>query len=310
MKEELQNKMEQIKEEKKIPKVKKGQTRKQIFNNILLAIFIMIYFALLTFGSINTIKNIRTIDFNIFSIILLAISIILFEKAYKKESIKIALYGIEILVVALITLCFSYIIFELNPKYKIYFYLLDAYVASYYLIKSLCIYFINKRKYKKEQLVSIKDIIEPVKQEKRESLKKEKSKENKEEKIDKKERIDKKEKDENLNKKIKIKEDEVTEKKKRGRPKKKTLVEEKENIEKVVKKRGRPRKEEQKPKEAIEETVPKKRGRPKKKIVIEEKEKIEKVVKKRGRPRKEEQKPKEGIEKPAPKKRGRPRKVS
>ena len=144
MKKEMQKTIEGIKLEKKIPNELKSITRKRILYNFLIAVAIMVYFIFLILGSKNSTKSIRTIDFNIFSLILLGISIFLFEKAYRKDNGRSAVSGIEILVIAVITLFFSYIVFELGEIQKKYFYMVGVYVAGYYTIKN--IYIRNKCK--------------------------------------------------------------------------------------------------------------------------------------------------------------------
>ena len=154
---------EEINEKRKMPKEVKESLRKEIFTNIIICACLVAYFLFLFLGSVDKTKAVRVIDLKIFSTIYLATSIILFEVAYKKDSGKIAIHGIEILLVAIMTLFLPYIIFELDSKYQKIYYFVGEYIAAYYVIKCICIAIIRKRKYSKD----VSDIKEIIKKEKR-----------------------------------------------------------------------------------------------------------------------------------------------
>ena len=295
MKNNIEETMKKVISEKEMPQEKRNNLRVQIFINFLLAIFIIIYFAILIFGSRNALKEKVIEIFYSFSLIFLLGAIALFEVAYRKDNGKLAFNGIEMLAVALITLVFPYSVFELSEKYKKYIYFVVAYVATYYIIKSIVMYIMDKRKYKKEKLGDIKEILEPIEQERRESLKKVKQKELAIEQTKPVKKRENSKKTEQKNETVKT---ETKIEKKRGRPKK--IEDEKETLKKEIK-----------IKEEIETKTTKKRGRPKKNIEEKkvEKEVENKEIKKRGRPKKsvQEETPKETN---SPKKRGRPRKVN
>lgn len=307
---------EEINEKRKMPKEVKESLRKEIFTNIIICACLVAYFLFLFLGSVDKTKAVRVIDLKIFSTIYLATSIILFEAAYKKDSGKIAIHGIEILLVAIMTLFLPYIIFELDSKYQKIYYFVGEYIATYYVIKCICIAIIRKRKYSKD----VSDIKEIIKKEKRiikdedeevteqpktvienknEEPKKEETIEKPKRKTTRKKTEPKKEVKENKSKKTedkknkKIKEQKNAEKKNTAKPKttakstkKETVVKEpKTTTKKKVQKEIEPKKEE----------APKRRGRPRKQEVIEK----EKTKAKVEEPKQEN----------APKKRGRPRKV-
>ena len=104
----------EINEKTKLPDNIKEKIKKEIFTNIIVGSIIILYFILIILGSVDSTKNIRTIDMNIFSIIFLGISITIFEISYRKDNGKLAMYGIESLLVAMFTLFLPYIIFELD----------------------------------------------------------------------------------------------------------------------------------------------------------------------------------------------------
>ena len=303
---------EEINEKRKMPKEVKESLRKEIFTNIIICACLVAYFLFLFLGSVDKTKAVRVIDLKIFSTIYLATSIILFEIAYKKDSGKIAIHGIEILLVAIMTLFLPYIIFELDSKYRKIYYFVGEYIAVYYVIKCICI----ARKYSK-YVSDIKEIIKKEKRiikdedeeiiEKHKSVAKSKNEESKKESVSektkrkttKKKTEPKKEVKENKSKKIenekneKIKEQKNTEKKSATKPKATTKATKKETVSKEPK--TTTKKKVQKEIATKKEEAPKRRGRPKKQETIEKEETKAKVEE----PKQEN----------APKKRGRPRKV-
>lgn len=225
----------EIDEKTKLPKDTKEKIIKEVFTNIVMAIGVMIYLTFLILGSVGAVKNIRIIDFNIFSIILLGISILLFEIAWKRGSGRLAMYGIEMLAIALFTLFLPYIIFELNSPYKKFYLIASAYTTVYYSIKSIYIAIKSRKKY----MVTVNDI--------KDIIKKEKSKRVIKEDIDEEEEIEKVEEVSNkddLNDKLEEVTTNTQQTKKRGRPKKTETKKEESVVQEAEtpKKRGRPRK--------------------------------------------------------------------
>ena len=155
---------------------------KVIFKNLLKAIGIMCYFIILNFAytRMNTDRLIN--DIEVFSGIFLVIGLVMLrsarllmlEIAYKKDSGKSAISGIELLVLSMHSLSINHII--TFYKYDFRFYLLvSSYVfAIYYVLKSVIIYTKEKREY----LKSLSDISEIVKEEpvKKEAKKRRKTK--------------------------------------------------------------------------------------------------------------------------------------
>ncbi|MDO5556175.1 MAG: hypothetical protein Q4G09_06100 [Clostridia bacterium] len=239
---------EVIDQKKKLPTDIKNKIRKEIFINLIIAIIIITYFIFLMLGTNGKTKNVCIIDFNIFSLFSLGLAIYLFEKAYKRGNGKFAIYGIELLFVAIATLFLPYVIFEIDATYKKYYLMINSYIGIYYLIKSIYISIKRKKEYIK-QISDIKDII-----------KKEKFKKDDKNNIDKIKSNNKKTSKTELSKK-------------RGRPKKQDIVKPKENTingSNMTEKRGRPKKQDKKQTEQNNNTsnIPKKRGRPKKEVVI------------------------------------------
>lgn len=246
----------EINEKTKLPYEIKDKIKKEVFTNIIVGSIIILYFIFIVLGSAGSIKNVRAVDLNIFSFLFLGTAIFLFEIAYRKDDGKLAMYGIESLVVAIFTLFLPYIIFELNGANKKYYLMASIYIAVYYILKSIIISAKTKSKYMNSNISDVKEI---VKKEKTKRRIKEELKEVEEPKV----RSEIK-----SNKNIKKEEEKADTHKNKTKTKK-------ENATKNIK-------------ENKEETIPKKRGRPKKAETTnnENKPKEENVPKKRGKPRK------------------------
>ena len=152
-------------------KEEKNKLYKKLFKNIMIAIIISIYFIFLNLGNINIDANIFLTDIKVFSIIILGISIIIFEKAYKNDSGELTINAIEILVLACHTLSLIYVtnIFKFDFKYYV---LTSSYIFSiYYTFKDIIIYTRENRKYLK-QLSDISDIVKKEKPSKKKATKK------------------------------------------------------------------------------------------------------------------------------------------
>lgn len=201
--------LEKINKERKLDKKTKEKIQKKVLKNFILATVILLFFIALKLMAINLDKNISILIYKISSIILLIITLILFETAYKKDSNTLAITSIEILLVTITALLTPYILISKN---SIFSSIIGVYFAIYYVIKNFMIYKKEKNKYLKEK----NDIDQIVKKESQDELAQEQLE------IIKKESIEKP-------------------KRKRGRPKKENKeTPEKEKDEQPKRKRGRP----------------------------------------------------------------------
>lgn len=156
----------EIKSHYKISKHKKTQIINEIFKNLLVSSGIILYFILLILAFINIEKQFVIIAYRALSIATLALAIILFEKAYKKDSGNIAMHGIEVLAIAIITLFLPYIFFKSTYSDRIYVIMIGVYISLYYLVKSIFVYKYEKKKFLKNS----SDIIEIVKKESKDKI--------------------------------------------------------------------------------------------------------------------------------------------
>ncbi len=148
--------------------------RKKIFSNILMAIGIMVYFIVINFSYIRLDEKKLINGLKLVSMLILFLSIILFEIAYHKDSGKIAINGIEILMLAIHTLTIWNVVNKIDISFQTYILFSTYAFAIYYILKSILIYTREKRKYLKS-LSDIHEIVskDPIKKEAKKRKKKE-----------------------------------------------------------------------------------------------------------------------------------------
>lgn len=167
--------LEKINEERKLDKETKEIIRKKVLKNFLLATAILLFFTILKLMAINLEKQIAILIYQILSIIVFVVTLILFEVAYKKDSDSIAITSIEMLSVSIIALLAPYILIN---KVNVYTSSVGVFFAIYYSLKNFIIYKNEKRDYLKEK----NDIKQIIKKESKDELAQEQLKKIKQEK--------------------------------------------------------------------------------------------------------------------------------
>lgn len=150
-----------IENKKRMSKEYVGEVNKRIFSNIIIAIVILLYLIILILGSKNIEANIFVVDLKVCSIIIAMLSILVFERSYKKSDGKLCIYGSEALIVAIFTLISVYIFQIIGELFTYIMCGAAIIVPIYYLIKSIGIY----NKSKAEYINSQSDVKEIVKEE-------------------------------------------------------------------------------------------------------------------------------------------------
>ena len=149
---------EQIETAKKMPKDEKKKIYKKVFSNIILGIVVTLYFIGIGIGFLNIDGPTFITDLKVFSLSILAIAIILFEFAYGKEDDKTALYGVEMLFVAIMSLVLLYTCILHKDKFIAVANIVACIGVLYYLVKSISIYIREKLKWKKT-ISDVKEIV-------------------------------------------------------------------------------------------------------------------------------------------------------
>lgn len=135
---------------------------KDIFINMLHAVIIIAYFVILNIINYNCTENIFKNYIKISYMIFLVISIITIEIAYKKSNKKLAIYGIEYIVIATYILLIETITTSLDLNINKYIVFSSYIFPIYYTFKSIII----ETRYTTKELKQLSDIKEIVKEEK------------------------------------------------------------------------------------------------------------------------------------------------
>lgn len=158
----LKKAQEKIEAKKQLPKEESDRINKRIFQNIMVAIGIVIYLYFINLASIHIPKETLVMDLKVFSMIAILVTIIIFEISYKKDSGILCVFGIESFFVALATLVLAYLYAIEYGLFQLVIAYLSLVTAIYYVAKSIVIYL----KMQKEYRNSMSDINDIVKKEK------------------------------------------------------------------------------------------------------------------------------------------------
>lgn len=149
-KEELEKIKKEIRNETSIPKEKRNELYKMMFENILFAIAILIYFIFIDIGYMLIKKQNFEITLKVSSMVFVICTIGIFEYAYKKESGKYTIKGIEMLLISITTLIIMQIYKFYNNKLINSITILALAFSIYYIVKSIIIYIKYKKNIKKQ----------------------------------------------------------------------------------------------------------------------------------------------------------------
>lgn len=157
--ENIQKMEEIIKDKHKISNEDTKKIKRKVFENLLIAIIFVIYLYLIYLGSQNIETSIYLTDLKVFSISLLVVAIIIFEYSYKNDNGNMCIHGIEVLILAIITLFLIYIYsLFINRAFSLIITLIIILYVIYFTIKSIIILFKMKKQYFKSKN-DIKEII-------------------------------------------------------------------------------------------------------------------------------------------------------
>lgn len=149
---------EQIETAKKMPKDEKKKIYKKVFANIILGILVTLYFIGIGIwffkywwsNIYNRFEGIQFVNIDNCNI--------LFEFAYAKDDDKTALYGVEMLFVAIMSLVLLYTCILHKDKFIAVANIVACIGVLYYLVKSISIYIREKLKWKKT-ISDVKEIV-------------------------------------------------------------------------------------------------------------------------------------------------------
>lgn len=148
-----------LEEKKKIPKDVKNKINAKIFENLIFAVLMLIYFTALRLGMSNIATENYIMDLKVFSTLLLILSIFIFEYAYKKDKDSMWLHGMEIMVTSIFTLYLVYMYSIFYSTYSEIISFASIILLGYYIVKVL----ITNKSMKRKYIKSLGDIGEIVK---------------------------------------------------------------------------------------------------------------------------------------------------
>lgn len=149
----------QIKEKRKIPEEIKNTIMNKIAENAISVIIVYVYFIFLALGARNIHKDIYVTDLRVFSVSFAVLAVVFLEKGYGNRNNKKICTGIEILVVAIVTMFLQYCTLYLSSKYRIIIPIFAILYNIYFFLKTLII----TRKIKSEYKRNSNDIKEIIK---------------------------------------------------------------------------------------------------------------------------------------------------
>jgi len=153
--EELKKIEEEISKQKKLPKEISEKLNKKIFENLIMVISIIIYLIFIILGYMNINTNAFITDLQVFSIALIITTIIVFEKAYKKDSGKLTIHGIEILILSIITMILPKIYYQYENIFVDVVGIVAILYVLYFTIKCIMIYVKTRKKIRKSDVKKI-----------------------------------------------------------------------------------------------------------------------------------------------------------
>lgn len=147
-KEFLEKIEQERKKQKQVPEDKMKLVHILVTKNIIIAIGILLYFFLFKFAFVTLEPVYFVTLMNAFSIITIVFTIIVFEIAYKKDSDVLAIHGIEMMFLAIITLLFKFVYMNYMPYFIRATTIVAILYAIYYAIKATRIYIKARKKFK------------------------------------------------------------------------------------------------------------------------------------------------------------------
>jgi len=148
----------EIEQKRKLPQNVKENIKTNIFHNLIAAVIILAYLAAINIMYYKFEKNIFEEGMKYFALGIIVVTVVDIELAYRKNSKKLALIGIELLLCAILSLYIPYIYLHTTAYLRNCIMVLPAVILIYYLFKSLVIFKQNQFKYQ-NNLSDVKEIV-------------------------------------------------------------------------------------------------------------------------------------------------------
>ncbi len=151
---------------------KKALMSAKVYINIILAVIIMLYFLLINFAYYRTSEENLILGLKMASGLILMLGIFFLEIAYNKDSGRLAIYSIELLVLSGFTLSIEHIVKINKFKFTDFIFFSSCFFSLYYVLKAIIVYTQERKKYL-DSLSDIREIVD-IKPTKKEAKKRQK----------------------------------------------------------------------------------------------------------------------------------------
>lgn len=148
----------EIEEKRKLPQNVKENIKTNIFHNLIAAVIILAYLAAINVMYYSFEQNVFEHYMKYFALGIIVITVIDIELAYRKDSKKLALIGIELLACGILSLYIPYIYLHTTAYLRNCVMLLPVLLLVYYAFKSMVIFKQNQFKHQ-NNLSDVKDLL-------------------------------------------------------------------------------------------------------------------------------------------------------
>lgn len=135
----------ELKNRKKVSKKEGLSIIKNSFYNLIFAGVFILFLVFCNYGFYNIEKGTMIENINLFAFLFLGVSIMLIETAYKEDNVNKGINGIEALLMAIYTVILPYVLQKYTENFINVLCITGIVTSVYYIIKSIIVFFINKR---------------------------------------------------------------------------------------------------------------------------------------------------------------------
>lgn len=137
----------EINNKKQLPIDQVNKINKKIFENMLIADFVIAFLLFISLESLNIETSIFIRNLKIFSIMLILFTVAMFEYSYSKENVNIFVHGLECFFLSLFTLLSTYLYAIYFRNFQFIVVIATLIATTYFILKSLTIYLWMRKKY-------------------------------------------------------------------------------------------------------------------------------------------------------------------
>ncbi len=149
----------EIERRKRLPKTLRKSINDIIFQNLITAAILTGYFCIvdIMFFVLSSTQFENFLKY--FSLIMVAVTIVTFEIAYKRNSKKFLSFGVEFLLSGILSLYIPFIYLHTNVATRFVVMIVPAILVGYYLVKSFLIFKRKQIQYRSENLSDVKEMM-------------------------------------------------------------------------------------------------------------------------------------------------------